>query len=74
MILKFTLEKNNVTGETALTSLSYLPTLCTTTSAGRYTILPADEAYIAASEYAGALEDSRERTIAVLGEDIAKPE
>ncbi|MEL7604117.1 MAG: CapA family protein, partial [Bacillota bacterium] len=74
MILKFVIEKDNVTGETTLQALSYIPTCCSTTSEGRFVVLPASEAYIAESPYANALQSSRERTIDVLGTDIATPE
>ncbi len=74
MILKFVLEKDGVTGETTLQDLSYIPTLCTNTDEGSFVVLPADEASIASSEYAARLQDSRARTIDVLGEEIAKPE
>lgn len=74
MIFKFELEKNNVTGEVTLGPLSYIPTYCTGTSAGNFTVLLATESNIASSPYASALTSSRERTIDVLGTDIATPE
>ena len=74
VILKFVLEKDNVTGETTLGPLSYIPTYCTKTSGGSFAVLPADEASIVDSPYASALQKSRERTIDVLGTEIATPE
>lgn len=74
MILKFVLEKDIVTGETTLEPMSYMPTYCMNTDAGGFTVLPADLASIAQSEYASKLESSRSRTIDVLGEEIATPE
>lgn len=74
MILKFVLEKDNVTGETTLGPMSYIPTYCMNTDAGSFAVLPADLGAIASSEYASKLESSRNRTIDVLGEEIATPE
>jgi poly-gamma-glutamate synthesis protein (capsule biosynthesis protein) len=76
MIFKFALEKNNISGKTTISDLSYIPTYCGNTKAGNYVVMPADEASIAASKspYTEALQSSRERTIAVLGSGIATPE
>lgn len=73
VIVNFVLEKNFLTGETALVSLTYTPTLLQGTDAGTFIILPADLASIETSKYASSLEKSRNRTIDVLGETIATP-
>ena len=71
MILKFVLEKDLQAGVTTLGAMSYIPTLCTNTNAGRFTVLPADAD---SAEGSSSLTSSRERTIDVLGTDIAQPE
>ena len=71
MILKFVLEKNNVTGETTLGAMSYIPTICTTYDDKRFVVLPADTA---SAEGSSTRQGSRDRTIEALGTDIATPE
>lgn len=72
VIVSMVLEKEHETETTSLSSLTYIPTLCTNTSAGRFVVCPADLASIAASEDASDLQKSRERTIEVLTENVAK--
>ena len=74
VILSIELEKEYETGSTSLVSLTYIPTLCTTTSAGRFVVLPADLASINESDMASSLEDSRERTVDILGDAVATPQ
>jgi hypothetical protein len=71
VILKFVLQKDNATGKVTLGPMSYIPTMCTSRGDSRFVVLPADAASAAGSS---TLEASRERTIGVLGEDIAAPE
>jgi hypothetical protein len=73
-LVNMTLEKDAVTGEVELKELTYTPTLCTGTEAGNFVILPADLASISLSSKASALEASRNRTIKVVGDAVAKPE
>lgn len=73
-LVNMTLEKDAVTSEVELKELTYTPTLCAGTEAGSYVILPADSASISSSSKASALEASRNRTIKVLGDAVAKPE
>jgi len=68
------LEKDPGSGKTSLAQLTYIPTYCTSTSAGRFVILPADLASIAQSGGSAALKASRNRTIKVLSDTVAKPE
>jgi poly-gamma-glutamate capsule biosynthesis protein CapA/YwtB (metallophosphatase superfamily) len=72
VIVSMTLEKAADTGVTKLKDLSYIPTLCAESSKGRFVIYPADLKYIAGSPLASRLEASRQRTIDVLTENIAK--
>ena len=72
VIVSMTLEKTADTGKTAMTSLSYIPTLCAESSKGRFVIYPADLNSIASSPLASRLEASRQRTIDVLTENVAK--
>jgi hypothetical protein len=74
LLVNMTLEKDNVTGETKLTGLTYTPTLCGSTEAGSYVVLPADLGSIAQSAKPKPLGASRARTIKVLGNAVAKPE
>lgn len=74
LILNIVLEKNNETGITAIAALTYTPTLCTNTSAGRFVILPADLESIAQSSRAKTLKSSRARTVKVLSDKAATPE
>ncbi|MDD5017258.1 MAG: CapA family protein [Eubacteriales bacterium] len=74
VILRLVLEKNYVEETTSLISFTYIPTLCTDTSTGRFVVLPASLESIAGSGMASALENSRERTIDVLGDTVATPE
>ncbi len=71
VIFKFVINKDNVTGEVALGAMSYIATYCTKTSGGSFAVRPADAASAADSS---SLKKSRNRTIDVLGEDIATPE
>lgn len=73
-LVNMTLVKDAATGATTLEELTYTPTLCTSTDAGNYVVLPADFSSIAKSVKASALSSSRERTIDVLGDAVAKPE
>ncbi|MGI5849874.1 MAG: CapA family protein [Christensenellales bacterium] len=74
VMLNLVLEKNQITGETTLAALTYTPTLCTSTGAGRFVVLPADLESIAQSRNASELNASRKRTIEVLSDTIAIPE
>ena len=75
VLVNISLEKDVVSGETTLTSLTYTPTFCASSSdAGRYVIYPADSASILQSDMAPTLSDSRERTIGVLTENAATAE
>ncbi len=74
VIVSFVLEKDNATGETKLLELTYIPTLCANTADGNYVVLPADLNSIATSKYANSLTKSRNRTIAVLGTEVALPQ
>ncbi len=74
VLVNIVLEKDLTTGVTTLAGLTYTPTYCTTTGAGRFVILPADPDSIALSAKAKALKYSRARTIKVLAETAAKPE
>ena len=71
VIVSMALEKEQATGVTTLSSLTYIPTLCASSKAGRYVIYPADLMSIANSADASDLQKSRERTIRVLTEDVA---
>jgi poly-gamma-glutamate capsule biosynthesis protein CapA/YwtB (metallophosphatase superfamily) len=71
VIFKLVLEKNHVTGAVTLGPLSYIPTYCTRTDGGSFAVVSADAA---SAEGSSALTKSRERTIGVLGKDIAQPE
>lgn len=73
-LVNMTLEKDAVTGVTALVSLTYTATLCSSTEAGRYVILPAGLGSIAQSNKVKALEASRRRTVDVIGNIVAVPE
>ena len=72
VIVCMTLEKEPDTGVTSLDSLSYIPTLCDDSKKGNFVVYPADLASIASSPIASKLQDSRERTIEVLTETVAK--
>ena len=74
VIIKLVLEKDNVENTTSLIEFTYIPTLCTTTDAGRFVVVPANLESIEGSDMASALEKSRARTIDVLGNTIAVPE
>ena len=74
VILRLVLEKEHVTETTSLAAFTYIPTMCTTTSGGNYAVLTADLSSIAQSDIASHLENSRERTIDVLGDTVATPE
>lgn len=74
VMINLVLEKEYETNTTSLVQLTYTPTLCTHTDTDRFVILPADLASIAQSDMAATLEDSRERTIAVLSDTVATPE
>jgi poly-gamma-glutamate synthesis protein (capsule biosynthesis protein) len=74
VIMRLALEKEHETGTTSLTGLSYIPTLCTSTSGGGFAALTADLASIEASSSPSQLSKSRARTIDVLGDTIAIPE
>ncbi len=74
VLVRLVLEKNPATGDTSRVSLTYTPTLCVSSSASNYTILPADSVSISQSDKADALTSSRERTIDVLTEDAATAE
>jgi poly-gamma-glutamate capsule biosynthesis protein CapA/YwtB (metallophosphatase superfamily) len=71
VIVSMELEKEHETGTTTLSSLTYIPTLCASSKAGRYVIYPADLMSITNSADASELQKSRERTIRVLTEDVA---
>lgn len=73
-LVNITLEKNIETGETKIFELTYTPTLCTSTAAGSYVVLPADDEYISRSGKAKALKAARKRIIKVMGETVAQPE
>jgi poly-gamma-glutamate capsule biosynthesis protein CapA/YwtB (metallophosphatase superfamily) len=72
-LVNIVLEKDIETGITTLAGLTYTPTRCSTTSAGRYVILPADLDSIAESDMAKALKSSRTRTVKVLKDEVAAP-
>lgn len=75
VLLNFTLEKDWVSGQTSLVSLSYTPTFCASTSdIGRFVIYPADAVSITHSDIAQTLSRSRERTVSILTENIATAE
>ncbi len=71
VIVCMTLEKTADTNVTTLLSLTYIPTLCANSDKGRFVVFPADLASIANSPIADDLQDSRERTIEVLTENVA---
>ncbi len=72
VIVCMTLEKAADTGEVTLSSLTYIPTLCGNSGKGRFVVFPADLASIANSPNSAELTASRERTIKVLTENVAK--
>lgn len=72
MMVNITLQKD-ADGKTTIAALTYTPTYCTNTSAGRFVILPADLASIAANN-SKALKSSRTRTVKVVGDKVAAPE
>ncbi len=75
VIVSCALEKDCVTEKTALVSLSYTPTYCaSSTGAGKYVVYPADVASLSESAVAQTLKQSRERTVEVLAETVAKAE
>lgn len=74
VLLNLVLKKDQVTGETILEDTSYTPTLCTSTDAGSNVVLPADLESISQSEKAAALNASRDRTVEVMSDNIARPE
>ena len=73
-LLCMTIEKDPADGTTTLEKLSYISTLCTTTDAGRFVVLPATLDAIAQSEIASKLDACRQRTIDVFSDTIAVPE
>ena len=73
VVVSIILEKDYTQGTVVLKELGYIPTLCRTTDAGSFIILPTTSEYIKTSEYASSLEKSRQRTIDVLGENVAVP-
>lgn len=75
VLVNLSLQKDLVSGETALTSLTYTPTFCASSSdLGRFVVFPADSLSITQSDMASVLSDSRERTIDVLTENVAAAE
>jgi poly-gamma-glutamate synthesis protein (capsule biosynthesis protein) len=75
VLVNISLEKDLVTQETTLTSLTYTPTFCASSSdAGKYVIYPADSASTSQGDMASTLSKSRERTIEVLTESVATAE
>jgi poly-gamma-glutamate capsule biosynthesis protein CapA/YwtB (metallophosphatase superfamily) len=72
VIVSMTLEKTADTNETSLADLSYIPTLCAESDKGRFVIYPASLASLAGSPIEARLEASRQRTIEVLTENVAK--
>ena len=70
-LVTFTLEKQPDAGTTVIAGMTYLPTFCTSTGAGRYIILPASAGDAAGSK---ALRSSRGRTVKVMGSNAAEPE
>jgi poly-gamma-glutamate synthesis protein (capsule biosynthesis protein) len=73
-LVNIVIEKDSRTGETVIAALTYTPALCTSTSAGRNIILPADLEYISRSGKAKALLAARKRIIKVMGDAVARPE
>ncbi len=71
VLVTIVLEKNPDTGVTKIVKMTYLPTFCTTTSAGKFVVMPASAAAAASSK---ALKSSRARTLKVLGSHVAQPE
>lgn len=72
-LVNIELIKDYVTGETVIASITYTPTFCMSTDAGRNVILPADLKSISQSVHAKALKSSRKRTVRVIGDAIAQP-
>lgn len=73
-LVNIVIEKDSLTGETVIAALTYIPTLCTSTRAGRNIILPASLEYISRSGKAKALLAARKRIIKVMGDAVAQPE
>ncbi len=72
VLVNISLEKDLVSSQTTLMSLTYTPTFCSPSSVeGRYVIYPADAVSISKSDMASTLADSRERTTDVLTENAA---
>ncbi len=74
VMVKILLEKDYAKNTTTLSKLTYIPTLCSNTEAGRFVILPADLESIEKSEKPASLEKARKRTIKILSDDIFIPE
>jgi len=72
VIVSMVLEKAADTGETTLTDLSYIPTLCADSGKGRFVVYPADAASLKGSPIESQLAASRKRTIDVLTENVAR--
>lgn len=74
VMVNIIIEKEYETETTSLVQLTYTPTFCTSTTAGRYIVVPADLESIEQSPIASSLEDSRQRTIKILSDTTALPE
>ncbi len=74
VMVNLVLEKEYENETTSLIKLTYTPTYCTSTDAGRFVVLPADLQSIRESDMASSLENSRERTIKILSDTVAAPE
>lgn len=72
-MVNLTLEKDPVSGKTIIAELTYTPTYIMKTSAGRFVVVPADLASIAAHNNSKSLMSSRARTIKVIGDKVATP-
>lgn len=67
-LVTFTLEKQPDTGITKVVGASYLPTYCTSTTDGKFVVLPA------LASGSKTLKSARSRVIKVMGSSVAKPE
>ncbi len=72
-LVNITLVKDPATGKTAIANLTYTPTYCMTTDAGRFVVRPAD---LESIEKAGSksLESSRGRALKIMGDTVAQPQ
>lgn len=69
--VNISLEKD-AAGKTSIVSLTYTPAFCTRTDAGRFVLIPADADSVS-DRNLKALEKSRKRTIAAVGNNVAQP-